>query len=109
MQFRSEAMRNVCAIVIVIMLVAVPLSLWPQNAPDGAQIYKDRCASCHGAKGEGLTAVKIPPVKGTSMTNEKIIDLIAKGLGGKTVHATPIVNLNDGEIKAVAKYVKSLK
>lgn len=102
-------MRNVCAIVIVMMLVAAPLSLWPQNAPDGAQIYKDRCASCHAAKGEGLAAVKIPPVKGTAMTVEKIIALIATGVGGKTVHATPIVNLNEGEIKAVAGYVKSLK
>ena len=56
-QLRSETMKNICAIVIAMMLVAVPLSLWPQNAPDGAQIYKDRCASCHGAKGEGLAAV----------------------------------------------------
>ncbi len=102
-------MRNVCAIMIVIMLVAAPLSLWPQNAPDGAQIYKDRCASCHGTKGEGLAAVKIPAVKGTAMTVDKIADLISTGLGGKTVHATPIVNLNDGEVKAVAGYVKSLK
>jgi mono/diheme cytochrome c family protein len=102
-------MRNLCAIVVAILLVSVPLSLWPQNAPNGAQIYKDRCASCHSDKGEGLPAVSIPPVKGTTMTAAKIVDLISKGVGGKTVHATPIVNLNDEEIKAVAAYVKSLK
>jgi mono/diheme cytochrome c family protein len=102
-------MRNIFAIVIAILLVAVPLSLWPQNAPDGAQLFKDRCASCHGNKGEGLAAVKIPPVKGTSMKAEKIVAFIAKGEGGKTVHATPIVNLNDEEVKAVALYVKGLK
>ena len=102
-------MKTVSAIVIAMMLVALPLSLWPQNAPDGAQTYKDRCASCHGAKGEGLAAVKIPPVRGTAMTAVNIFDLISTGLGGKTVHATPIVNLNSGEIKAVAGYVKSLK
>ena len=56
-----------------------------------------------------MAAVKIPPVKGTAMTVEKIVDLISSGLGGKTVHATPIVNLNGGEIKAVAKHVKNLK
>ncbi len=102
-------MKTVRAIVIAMMLVAVPLALWPQNAPDGVQTYKDRCASCHGAKGEGLAAVKIPPVKGTAMTVEKIVDLISSGLGGKTVHATPIVNLNGAEVNAVAKYVKNLK
>ena len=102
-------MRNISAIVIATLLMAVPLSLWPQNAPDGVQIYKDRCATCHGAKGEGLPSVKIPPVKGTSLTAAKVSALIAKGEGGKTVHATPIVNLNEGEIQAVAKYVKDLK
>ena len=102
-------MKIVSAIVIAVMLVVLPLSLWPQNTPDGAQTYKDRCASCHGAKGEGLAAVKIPPVKGTAMTAGKIVDLISTGQGGNTVHATPIVNLNDGEIKAVAEHVKNLK
>jgi mono/diheme cytochrome c family protein len=102
-------MRNLCAIVVAILLVSVPLSLWPQNAPNGAQIFKDRCASCHSDKGEGLPAVSTPPVKGTKMTAANIVALISKGVGGKTVHATPIVNLNDEEIKAVAAYVKSLK
>lgn len=102
-------MRNACAIAIAVMLATVPFSLWSQNKPDGAQIYKDRCASCHGAKGEGLPAVKIPAVKGTAMTVKQITELIATGVGGKTVHATPIVNLNDAEINAVSVYVKSLK
>jgi mono/diheme cytochrome c family protein len=102
-------MRNICSIVIAILLIAIPFSLWSQNAASGVQVYKDRCASCHGEKGEGLAAVKIPPVKGTALTAEKIVALISKGIGGKTVHATPIVNLNDQEFKAVADYVKSLK
>ncbi len=102
-------MRNISAILTATLLLAVPLSLWPQNAPDGVQTYKDRCAACHGAKGEGLPSVKIPPVKGTSLNAAKVAALIAKGEGGKTVHATPIVNLNEREITAVAAFVKSLK
>jgi mono/diheme cytochrome c family protein len=102
-------MRNICVIMIAILLVAVPLSLWSQNSPDAGQIYKDRCASCHGTKGEGLAAVKIPPVQRTLMTAEKIVAFITKGEGGKTVHTTPIVNINNDEAKAVAEYVKSLK
>lgn len=102
-------MRKFFAIMITILLVTVPLSLWSDNSPDGGQMFKDRCASCHGAKGEGLAAAKIPPVQGTSMTAEIIVAFITKGEGGKTVHATPIVNINDDEAKAVARFVKSLK
>jgi mono/diheme cytochrome c family protein len=102
-------MRNICAMVVAILLVAVPLSLWSQNAANGAQTYKDRCASCHSDKGDGLPAVKIPPVKGTKMKAAGIVALISRGVGGKTVHATPIVNLNDKEIKAVTAYVQTLK
>jgi cytochrome c553 len=96
-------------IVIAALLVTVPPSLWAKDAPDGAQVYKTRCATCHGDKGEGTLAGKIPAVKGIAMDVEKLLALLTKGQGGKTVHATPIVNLNDGEMKAVAEYVKSLK
>ena len=102
-------MKNICAIVIAALLIAAPLSLWSVDPPDGAQIFKTRCASCHGSKGEGALAGKIPAVKGTSMNVEKLVAFITKGLGGKTVHATPIVNINNDEAQAVAKFVKSLK
>ena len=102
-------MKNICAIMIVSLLASVPLFLWSQDTPDAAQLFKARCASCHGAKGEGLPAVKIPAVKGTSMTLENIVAFITGGVGGKTVHATPIVNINDDEAKALAKFVKNLK
>jgi cytochrome c553 len=102
-------MKNVCVVVIAALLVAVPLSLWAKDAADGAQAYKTRCAACHGDKGEGTLAGKIPAVKGTAMDVEKLLAFLTKGQGGKTVHATPIVNLNDGEVKAVAEYVKSMK
>lgn len=102
-------MKSVCMIVIAALLVAIPLSLWSQDAPDGVQIFKTRCAACHGDKGEGLLGGKIPTVKGTALSLDKIVALLAKGEGGKTVHATPIVNLDDAQVKAVAEHVKRLK
>jgi mono/diheme cytochrome c family protein len=102
-------MKSFFVIMIAALFVAVPLSLRSQTAPDGAKLFKSRCAACHGDKGEGTLAGKIPAVKGTSMTVEKLATYITKGEGGKTVHATPIVNLNDDEATAVAKHVKSLK
>jgi mono/diheme cytochrome c family protein len=94
---------------IASLLLAIPLSLWSKDAPDGAEIFKTRCAACHGDKGECTLAGKIPAVKGTAMDVEKLLAFIAKGQGGRTVHSTPIVNLNDGGAKAVAEFVKSLK
>jgi mono/diheme cytochrome c family protein len=102
-------MKNICVIMIATMLVVVPLSLWSKDAPDGAQIFKTRCAACHGDNGEGALAGKIPAVKGTPLTAEKLVAFISQGKGGKTVHSTPIVNLNDAEVKAVATHVKNLK
>jgi mono/diheme cytochrome c family protein len=102
-------MKNICVGIIASLLLAIPLSLWSRDAPDGAEIFKTRCAACHGDKGEGTLAGKIPAVKGTAMDIEKLLAFITKGQGGKMVHTTPIVNLNDGEAKAVAEYVKSLK
>jgi mono/diheme cytochrome c family protein len=102
-------MKRFCAIITAALLVVFPLSLWSQNANTGAEIFKTRCAACHGAKGEGTLAGKIPAIKGTAMTVNKLVAFIIKGEGGKTVHATPVVNINDNEAKAAAEYVKSLK
>jgi mono/diheme cytochrome c family protein len=102
-------MKNICVFAIAVLFVAIPLSLWSQNANSGAEIFKTRCAACHGAKGEGALAGKIPAIKGTALTVPKLVAFITKGEGRKTVHATPIVNINDNEAKAVAEYVKNLK
>lgn len=102
-------MKPPCVILATALLISIPLSLWSQGAPNGIEIYKTRCASCHSAKGEGLPNVRIPAVKGTSLTAAQIVALITTGQGGKTVHASPIVNINKEEAKAVAECVKSLK
>jgi thiosulfate dehydrogenase len=41
----------------------------PPNAAHGAQVYSARCASCHGANGDGAGA--IPPVWGPHSFNDK--------------------------------------
>jgi mono/diheme cytochrome c family protein len=102
-------MKNICAILIASLLLAIPYSLWSQNAPDGAKLFQQRCASCHGDKGEGSPAIKMPAVKGISMTIEKLATYISQGESGRNIHQTPIVNINDAEAKAIAEHVKSLK
>jgi mono/diheme cytochrome c family protein len=102
-------MKSICVIAIAAMFVVVSLSLWSQDAPDGAQLYKEKCAACHGDKGQGNPDMKMPAVKGTSMTVEKLVPYITKGESEKTIHAGPVAGINKDEAKAVAEYVKSLK
>jgi len=73
-------------------------------AQDGAAIYRSRCSSCHGTTGEGN-----PPLKGTSMSEAQMADLLLKGASAmRSPHRRAIRNLTADEAKAVAAYVKSL-
>ena len=102
-------MKNIYLIVLATLLVGSPLALRSQDTPNGAKIFKSRCAACHGDKGEGTLGGKIPAIKGTSLATEKLVTFITKGGNGTTVHYSPIVNIDSDGAKAVAEYVKSLK
>jgi mono/diheme cytochrome c family protein len=102
-------MKNICVIMIAALLVAIPLFLCAQNKPDGAQLFKARCGTCHEKNGEGLESAKIPPINKTTMTVEKLTTFITEGGSGKRVHYAPIVNISVDEAKAIAAYVKKLK
>jgi mono/diheme cytochrome c family protein len=68
---------------------------------DGAEIFKKKCAICHGQDGVGG---KIHPaaIKGTP--EAKVLDMVKKG-GGKMKPVT----LPDADASEVAKYVAGLK
>ena len=102
-------MKTTCVCVIAALLLSAPILLWSQNNTVGPEIFKARCGTCHGKDGQGLASAKIPPIKGTSLTVEKLTKFITEGGGGKIVHYSPIVNISVDEAKAVAEYVKSLK
>jgi len=100
-------MKNLCIVIALTALVAAPLSLFA--AEDGAAIYKTKCSVCHGEKGEGKPAIKMPAVTGTTMTVEQIVEYLTKGETGKTIHAKPINGVNEEQAKASAEYVLSLE
>jgi mono/diheme cytochrome c family protein len=78
---------------------------------DGKKIYDDKCAGCHGEKGDGkgpLSATFSPPPGPLTDpkfwqgdVNKKISDSITKG----TKQMIPI-DLKPDEIKAVTAYMK---
>jgi len=90
----------------LVLALALSVAL-PAFAADGAATYKAKCAACHGPEGQGKVG---PAVKGTSLTDAQIADLLTKGNDAKKVpHKKAVAGLTDDDAKAVAAFVKTLK
>jgi len=101
---KSTRLLIVTLAVAAILALAVPRSAF---AEDGAALYKSKCAMCHGAEGQGKVG---PALKGTSMTEDQIVDLLTKGAAGKKApHTKPVNGVSDDQAKAIAAFVKGLK
>lgn len=93
---------------LVILLSTGSLAL----AADGAAVYKDQCAKCHGADGKSDTSVgkalKIPALAGdASVAAMSEADLVTRI---KTVakHPSTTKGLSDDDLNAVATFIKGL-
>ena len=96
---------------ITILLLVLALFALASNlawAADGAALYKSKgCAGCHGADGAGKPP-KIPALKGTSLSEAQITDLLSKGMADKKPpHNASKASADDA--KALAEYIKSMK
>jgi mono/diheme cytochrome c family protein len=93
---------------VVLLVIAMSVSLaLPAFAQDGAAIFKTKCAGCHGADGQGKVG---PALKGTSLTDAQITDLLTKGDDAKkSPHKKALSGLSADDAKAVATFVKTLK
>ncbi len=93
-------------IVLLVITLSASLAL-PAFAQDGAATYKAKCAGCHGPEGQGKVG---PALKGTTLTEAQITDLLTKGEDAKKApHKKALAGLSADNAKAVATFVKSLK
>jgi cytochrome c len=98
---------RVVANLVAILLIA-SLASWA--ADDGAALYKTKCAGCHGASGEGKSAMKAPALKGANLDVNQVVERVTKGQSGsKAPHGKGMAGLNDEQAKAIAEYIKTLK
>jgi mono/diheme cytochrome c family protein len=79
--------------------------------PDGAAIYKAKCAMCHGASGAGDTPIgksmKVRDLRSADvqkMTDVELTKIIAGGKG-----KMPAQKLTTAEVEAVIAYIRTLK
>lgn len=81
-------------------------------AADGAALFKQNCASCHGDTGKADTpagkALKAPVLAGDAkvagMPEPEVVALIK----ANPKHASFVKKLSDGDLAAVATFVKGL-
>lgn len=98
----SRVAIMVLAIAIVLMIMVPSLS-WAQ----GADLYKSKCAACHGAEGQGKVG---PALKGTKLTEEQIVNLLSKGDEAKKApHKKAMASVTAEQAKQVAATVKGMK
>lgn len=95
-------------LIVLFVLLALAVSIaMPAFAADGAATYKAKCAMCHGPEGQGKVG---PALKGTSLTDAQVADLLTKGEEAKKApHKKAIAGLSADDAKAVAEFVKTLK
>ena len=101
-------MRYAIPLTAALFLSAASTSL----AADGAALFKQNCASCHGATGQADTpagkALKVPPLAGDA----KIAGLSEADVGAKIrsnpKHAAVLKKLSDADVQQLAVFVKGL-
>lgn len=74
------------------------------SSTDGALVYEERCASCHGLSGGGIIG---PPLRLEAMeryTDEELIELILFGQAAMPGFAA---TLSDQEVADVYMYLRS--
>jgi mono/diheme cytochrome c family protein len=99
------------ATLAVLCLVAFTLTAPAQDA--GADTYKAKCQSCHGADGLGNTPVgkmvKIVSFKDPTVISATNADLIAVVNSGKNKMPAYKGKLPDDQITAVVAYIRTLQ
>jgi mono/diheme cytochrome c family protein len=81
-------------------------------AADGPALYKQHCASCHGATGRADTpaskALNVPPLAGNGKLAGESEAHVAAKIRSKPKHAAVLKKLNDDDVQALAVFVRQL-
>ena len=86
----------------VLLLVSASLSA----APDGARLYGQHCAVCHGSQGRGGVGVPIAlPAFLATVSNDYLFKTIRNGRPGRVMPA--FTDLSDVQVHAIVKHLRS--
>jgi cbb3-type cytochrome c oxidase subunit III len=109
MRFKLSTFVKVLGVGAFLLIFGLALQAGP--APDGGDLFKQKCAMCHGADGKGYASLKTPdftdPKVQASMTDQEIAKTIKNG---KKDTAMPAFanSLSDDQIQSLVVYIRSL-
>ena len=102
-------MKTLFAMLFVLGLMMVAR---PALADDAEALYKAKCQACHGADGKGSAAgqkLGVHDFHSPEVAKESDADLIKTTKEGKGKMPKFDGKLTDDQIKALIKYIRSLK
>ena len=104
--------HRLIAVLALVVLIVAPAA-FAGGGPDGAAVYKGKCAMCHGPDGAGQTSMgktlKLRDLRSADvqkMTDAELTKVISDGKGKMPAYKT---KLAAGEIDAVVAFLRSLK
>ncbi|MGA9814283.1 MAG: cytochrome c [Terriglobales bacterium] len=99
---------------VAMLLVAIAIAASPaaaQGDAAGADVYKAKCATCHGQDGSGNTLVgkslQVADLRSDAVQSKSDAELIQSVTEGKGNMPGFKGNITDDEIHAVVKFVRS--
>ena len=101
-------MRYAIPFTAALFLSAASVSL----AADGGALFKQNCASCHGATGHADTpaskALNVPALAGDAKVAGMSDADVTAAIKANPKHGAVLKKLSDADVAAVATYVKGL-
>ena len=96
----------------LLVLFALATGLFAAG-PDGAAVYKAKCAMCHGPNGSGDTptgkSLKVRDLRSAEVQKQTDVELTKVIAGGKGKMPPYGKQLSTPEIEAVIAFVRTLK
>lgn len=103
---KTRLVSTLAAVVLVVVLPAFAAG------PDGAALYKAKCALCHGADGSGQTPVgksmKLPDLRSAEVQKLTDIELTKVISGGKGKMPAYGQKLTTAEIGSIIAHIRTL-
>lgn len=104
----------VAGLALILSIVLVPGAI---AADDGAALFKEKCAKCHGEDGSGDTTMgkkmDLRPLGSAEVqksTDAQLTDMIANGgPDEKKMHQFKSKGLTDAQIKTLIAHIRTMK
>jgi mono/diheme cytochrome c family protein len=105
---KESPMRNMLVLLVALTFSGAGISF----AADGAALFKQHCATCHGATGKAdapaSKALKVPALAGDAkVAGMSDADVIA-AIKANPKHTAVLKTVTDDDVAALATYVKGL-